>query len=112
RWAELNEKVANVLEQSPLADAVKIAAQQGHADATAALEEQQKEASDAETLQEIVKLAEFGNQEAQAFLQKLAAEEYDRGKEAALEEVHNTAAQEFLKGAAEVQVLVNLANQQ
>jgi len=36
RWNELNEKVGSVLETSPLADAIKIAALQGHADASAA----------------------------------------------------------------------------
>jgi hypothetical protein len=113
RWNELNEKVGNVLETSPLADAVKLAAQQGHADASAALQQgQQKEASAEEKLQQIVKLAEAGDAEAQAYLQKLAAAEYEEGQKAALQEAHKTASAEFLKGAAEVQVLVKLSEQQ
>lgn len=111
RWNELNEKIGNALDDSPLADAVKIAAAQGYNDANAALDEQQKFASDEEQFEQIIKLAEAGNPEAQQYLQKLAAEEYEAGQQAALEEVHKTASLEFLKGAGEVQVLVQLANQ-
>jgi len=112
RWNELNEKVGSVIDTSPLADAVKLAAQQGHADATEALQGQQKEASQEEQFQQIVKLAEAGDAEAQEFLQKLAAEEYEAGQQAALEEVHKTASVEFLKGAGEVQALLTLAQAQ
>ena len=111
RWSELNEKVGSVIQDDALADAVKLAALQGHADATAALEGQYKEASEEEQFEQIVKLAEAGDPEAQEFLQKVAAEEYEAGQEAALEEVHKTASAEFLKGAGEVQVLIDLANQ-
>lgn len=111
RWNELNEKVGSVLETSPLADAIKLAALQGHTDASAALAGQEKEASDEEVLAELVKKAEAGDPQAQAYLQKLAAKEYGAGQSAALEEVHKTASEEFLKGAAEVQVLVKAAQQ-
>jgi hypothetical protein len=111
RWNELNEKVGSVLETSPLADAIKIAALQGHADASAAFSDQQKEASDDELLDELVKQAEAGDPQAQEYLQKIATEMYEAGQSAALEEVHKTASEEFLKGAGEVQVLVYAAQQ-
>lgn len=111
RWHELNEKVGSVIEDSPLADAVKLAALQGHEDATLALQGHHKQASDEDVFGEIVKLAEMGDPEAQEYLYKVAAEEYEAGQEAALNEVHKLASQEFLKGAAEVQVLVHASNQ-
>lgn len=113
RWNELNEKVGQSIDESPLAEAVKLAAYQGYEDASVALQAQgqQKEASDEEILNEVVKLAEAGDYEAQEYLQKLAAAEYDAGQEAALNEVHKTAQEEFLKGAAEVQVLMNMASE-
>lgn len=52
--------------------------------------------------------AEAGYQET---LEKLSAE-YEAGHNAALQDVHDQAASEFLKGAAEVEVMVNLAQQQ
>lgn len=52
--------------------------------------------------------AEAGYQET---LEKLSAE-YQAGHDAALQDVHDQAATEFLKGAAEVEVMVNLVQQQ
>lgn len=113
RWNELNTKVGEALEQSSLANAIKLAAQQGYTAANYAMGEQKTASlSQEDVLTEIVKMAEAGDADAQGYLQKLAAEEYTAGQEAALQDVHKIAAQEFLKGAAEVQVLVHLAQQQ
>jgi len=68
-------------------------------------------ASDDELLDELVKQAEAGDPQAQEYLQKIATEMYEAGQSAALEEVHKTASEEFLKGAGEVQVLVYAAQQ-
>jgi hypothetical protein len=43
-------------------------------------------------------------------MQKVAAEQYKEGQASALEDVRNAAAQEFLKGAQEVEVLISQNN--
>ena len=43
-------------------------------------------------------------------MEKVAAEQYAAGQEAALDAVYKTAAEEFLKGDAEVETLVRMAN--
>jgi len=58
---------------------------------------------------EVVKLAADAGY--QATLEKVA-EDYNAGHDAALQEVHDTAATEFLKGAAETETLLNMIEQQ
>ena len=45
-------------------------------------------------------------------MQKVAAEQYDAGQSSALEDVRNAAAEEFMKGAQEVEVLISQNNAQ
>ena len=59
--------------------------------------------------EEVVKVA--ANAGYQVTLEKLAAD-YNAGHDAALQDVHDQASAEFLKGAAEAEILVNVAQQQ
>jgi hypothetical protein len=69
-----------------------------------------KEATDAGREDLLVKAAaEVGYRETH---EKIAATQFALGQEDALQEVHNVLTQEFLKGAAEVQLMVELAKQQ
>ena len=45
-------------------------------------------------------------------MNKLAAAEYEEGQSAALEDIHATASNEFLKGAAEANILLDQLRQQ
>lgn len=91
------------LQQVALEDAntsYKTAAMRGYDDTTQTLQSQNQ-------IVELEKAAAAGNYQAQATLQKIAAEEYTVGQNTALQEVHKIASQEFLKGAAEVGVLLS-----
>jgi hypothetical protein len=85
---------------------LKTAAEQGYADTVEAIQ-QTKQAE----LQELEKAASAGNVEAQNVLQKVAEEEFQAGQNSALNEVHNLAADQFIKGAQEVTVLLDRLGQ-
>ena len=85
---------------------VKQAAEVGYADAVAEIQAagMQKQASDDELVKQA---AAAGYQDTQVKL----AEEYKAGQEQALVDVHNVAVGEFLKGAAEAEIMINQAKQ-
>ena len=114
--------------QAEVDNAVKLAAEQGYADAQNAITEAlfTEKVANAQTVEEqadLIKVAqeagredllvkaaaEQGYKDAQ---EKIAETQYAQGEEDALKEVHDLAAGEFLKGAQEVQVLVEKARQQ
>lgn len=120
--AQIKVAMAN---DTPSAGALKEAAEYGYAialqEVAAQLGEQEKVAGDvsddelaklaaevgySDTMQKIA--AEVGYSDT---LEKVAAEEYQAGHDQALQDVHTAAMTEFYKGAAEVEMLVNLHNQ-
>jgi hypothetical protein len=87
---------------------VKEAAVQGYNDAQEAIansDSSQEKMASSDALEMLVKQAEAGDQESQYYLQKISAE-YEDGQEAALQTIHKVASEEFLKGAAETQILI------
>lgn len=89
-----------------LEEAIKAAAAQGYQDTNAVLQQQSP------YLDQLEKAAAAGDPNAQAQLQKIAEEEYTAGQNQALEDVHNLAATEFMKGAMEVGELLKLMEAQ
>jgi len=110
RWHQLKLAMAqegHANPQTSLGEAMKAAAQQGYLEAAGVLGKQAAAEPEID-LDMLVKAAEAGNPDAQEYLEKLSAEYVD-GQMAALDDIHATAANEFLKGAAEVRVLVDAA---
>jgi hypothetical protein len=107
RWHQLKlamEQNGHANTQTSLGEAMKAAALQGYQQ-TSGLLGKAASAEPEVDLETLVKAAEAGHPGAQEYLEKLSAEYVD-GQMIALDDIHATAANEFLKGAAEVRVLV------
>lgn len=89
-----------------LQEALKVAAAQGYTDTAAVLQQQNP------SIEQWEKAANQGDPQAQAYLQKLAEDEFVAGQNQALEDVHSMAANEFMKGAMEVDALIKLMESQ
>lgn len=128
-------KIANDLEGVEKQAEIELATSMGRAFADAAVnrwaefngqlkqaqyEEQQKLASmqaGYQTGQQMLADADMQIKQAQAqgnhaLAEKLAADQYNAGQEAALVDIHNTAAIEFLKGAAEIETITEALAQE
>jgi len=77
--AALNKEASMHNEEAELGEAIKMAAAQGYADTSSILE---------------------------GYQEKTAEEEYAEGQEAAIQELQKVAASEFMKGAAETNILI------
>lgn len=98
-YADVVAELQGMNKQASDDEIVKQASEMGYADVVTEL---QKQASDDELVKQA---AAVGYQDTQVKL----AEEYKAGQEQALVDVHNVAVGEFLKGAAETELMVNQA---
>jgi len=106
RWHQLKlamEQAGHTNAQTSFGEVLKTAALQGYQETAGLLGK--RAASQEVDLDMLVKAAEAGDPNAQAHLEKLSAE-YVEGQMEALDDIHATAVNEFLKGAAEVRTLV------
>jgi len=107
-WASQNQKVAayqQTQQNTANEDLMqKQAAEQGYVDTMTKVAAEQ---GYIDVMQKVA--AEQGYADT---MQKVAAEQYDAGQASALEDVRNAAAQEFMKGAQEVEVLISQNNAQ
>jgi hypothetical protein len=103
-WASQNQKVASQQNTSNEDLMQKQAAEQGYIDT---MQKVAAEQGYVDVMQKVA--AEQGYADT---MQKVAAEQYNAGQASALEDVRNAAAQEFMKGAQEVEVLISQNNAQ
>jgi len=106
-WASQNQKIAQVQQPQTVSNEdqqmqKQAAAEQGYIDTMTKVAAEQ---GYIDVMQKVA--AEQGYADT---MQKVAAEQYKEGQASALEDVRNAAAQEFLKGAQEVEVLISQNN--